>query len=90
LKLSRLNQQHISYAKTALKRLFSFYLCAIGFGAIFQGLWLSDSFFSVPCGAFSIERKKVVSEHLNRPEHFNRLGNFQSQRRQVKAFEIFF
>jgi len=43
---------------------------------------------SVLCEAISIEKKS--SYHLSRPEHFNRLGNFQSQGRQVKAFEIFF
>jgi len=53
-----------------------------------QGLWLSDSFFNSLAAGFSDERKK--SYHLNRPEHFTRLGNQKSQRRQVKAFDIFF
>jgi hypothetical protein len=57
-----------------------------------QGLWLSDSFFSVPPIAsgqalrgFSDEIKK--SYHLNRPKHFNRLGNFQSQRWKARFLE---
>lgn len=67
LKFSELNQQHISFAKSnytstslSIQQTFSFLLCAIGFGAILQGLWLFDSFFSFPCGAFQVKIKKVV------------------------------